>query len=75
MNDSIMYHKEGETILHVFEDSYGKIKTSVCRPDKLESNVLYHGYDTDTALEVANECLERFDIDEVESLAEIEWNS
>ncbi len=69
----IRLHEEGATILKVFQDSFDRYKTTVARVEKLESNVLYHGYDKDEAISVFEECLERFDIDEVDSLDEIQW--
>lgn len=62
------------TVLSVFQDSYDRFKTTVVRVEKLESNCLYEGYDKEKAIRVFDECSQRFDIGEVESLDEIEWD-
>ncbi len=69
----IRKHNSGDTHLHVFEDVHGKYKTVVGRTEQLESNTLYEGYDKEEAIKVYNECLDKFDIDEVDSLDEIQW--
>jgi len=74
MSNKIKHKKVGSTDIQVFEDCYGKWKTTVTRIDNLESNQLYWGYDKDTAVEIYNECLNRFDIDKVDSLDEIQWS-
>lgn len=70
----IRKYKSGDTHLHVFEDFHGRYKTVVGRFEALESKTLYEGYDKDEAISVYNECLERFTIDEVDSVDEIQWS-
>lgn len=55
--------------------AHGRYKTSVSRVAELESNTLYWGDDPETAIEVYEECLERFDIGAVDSVDDIEWSS
>jgi len=74
-NGNIRRVEKGDTTLNVYHSTNDRIKTTVARVKDLERNVLYNGYDEQTAIEVFNECLERFDIDEVESLDEIQWNN
>lgn len=69
----IRKYKSGNTHLHVFKDLHDKYKTVVGRFEQLESKILYEGYDKNEAIKVYNECLERFDIDEVDSVEDIEW--
>lgn len=75
MSENIRHKSVGNTDIQVFEDCYGKYKTTVTRVENLESNELYWGYDEGKAIEIYEECMERFDIDEVGSLDQIQWNS
>lgn len=69
-------HKQvGNTEIQVFQDSYDKYKTTVTRVEKLESKQLYWGYDKETAIEIYEECLKRFNIDKIESLNQIQWDN
>lgn len=74
-DNAIRFHEEDGTTLKVFQDTHDRFKTTVARLEKLESNTLYHGYDEDEAINVFEECLERFDIGDVESLDEIQWEA
>ena len=75
MSDKIQRKEVGSTQIQVYQDEFDRFKTTVARVENLESNQLYCGYDKETAIEVYNECLERFNIDEVDSLDEIMWSS
>lgn len=72
---SIKLYESGTTQLKVWKDGYDRYITVVARQEDLESNVLYHGYNRSEALAVFDECLERFDIDDVDSLDEIQWSA
>lgn len=67
--------EENGTVLKCWhDDAHGRFKTSVSRVEQLESNTLYWGGDREDAIDVYEECLERFDIGEVDSLDDIQWN-
>lgn len=72
-NKPIRKHTSNGAQLRVFKDYHDKYKTTVSRVDKLQSNVLYEGYDKDEAIKVYNECLSLYSIGEVDDVEDITW--
>jgi hypothetical protein len=74
-NDDAIRAKEVDGIhLRTFEDSHGRFATTLTEPETLSSNALYdHGYDKDEALRVFDECLERFDLSEIDDVTDVSW--
>lgn len=60
--------------LRVFEDSHGRFATTLTEPQTLSANALYdHGYDREKAIDIFEECLERFDLCEIDDVESVGW--